>query len=123
MAPCERVTGQDWRFIPSGAGVYLLQPVLGEADGLCLEGNRVAPGSTLGGAAFLADCVGASGQLWSVRSFDDGTFQLQTLFSQPDGTCLEGNRLGPDSTLGGAAFMAPCGNFTGELWFATALPA
>jgi len=54
--------------VPASAdfnGYYKLQTkFLGNKK--CLEGNRLAEDSTLGGAAFMDDCNNASGQIWKL---------------------------------------------------------
>lgn len=50
----------------------------------------------------------------------DVRYRLQTVFSEPQGRCLEGNGgVNPDSVLGGAAFMDTCQDVTGQLWIIT----
>jgi hypothetical protein len=45
----------------------------------------------------------------------NGYYKLQTKFLG-NKTCLEGNRLAEDSTLGGAAFMDDCKSASGQSW-------
>ena len=118
MEACQNVAGQEWRFVPQGGGRYWLQTRLGEAESKCLEGNDRGSGSTLQGAAFMDDCSSSAGQLWSVVADGAGTFRLRNGFSG-SARCLEGNRVGPGATLGGAALMRDCLDETGQFWFAT----
>jgi hypothetical protein len=86
-------------------------------DERCLESNGVGDGNAmLGGASFLDVCSGVSGQLWHLIPAADGYFQLQSQLHEADGNCLEGNSVGKDSFLGGAAFMDACQDATGQLW-------
>ncbi|WP_323771521.1 RICIN domain-containing protein [Antarctobacter sp.] len=114
MDTCQNVTGQMWKIQSQGNGWYRLKTIF-QGEGKCLEGNRYAPESTLGGAAFMDNCQNVSGQLWKIESQGDGWYRLKTQF-QGEGKCLEGNRYSPESTLGGAAFMDNCQNVSGQLW-------
>ena len=120
MDSCQNVTGQQWKFVPDVGGYYRMQTRFLEDEDKCLEGNQLDSSSTLGGAAFMDDCGNYSGQLWSIVPVGEGTFRLKTLF-QGETKCLEGNRVGANSTLGGGAFMAECGDFSGQIWFASEL--
>ncbi|SMF82265.1 hypothetical protein [Pseudobacteriovorax antillogorgiicola] len=95
---------------------YLLKTLF-RGDGECLEGNRFASSSTLGGAAFMSECRPFSGQIFRFEESGlDGYYLLKTEFLGDD-FCLEGNEFAPSSTLKGAAFMAPCDRpATGQLW-------
>lgn len=77
------------------------------AGNRCLEGNRVDSSSTLGGAAFMDACQDVSGQAWRFVA-DGGAYRMQTMFLEPEDTCLEGNEVAPGATLDGAAFMDDC---------------
>ncbi len=95
---------------------FRFQTVAG-GDALCLEGNRVAPGSVLGGAAFMDTCTGASGQLWQVITTDRAdVYRLQTQFLADVQACLEGNEPVEGAPLAGAAYMASCGPSDGQGW-------
>ena len=63
MDTCQNVSGQLWRFETAGDGWVRLKTQF-QGDGKCLEGNRFAPDSTLGGGAFMDNCQNVSGQLW-----------------------------------------------------------
>ena len=95
---------------------YKLTTMFLEKENKCLEGNRVARGSTLGGAAFMDNCQNVSGQLWKLVPAGNGYFRLKTQFLEKENKCLEGNRFAPTSTLKGAAFMDNCQNVSGQLW-------
>ena len=118
MEACQKVAGQEWKFIPREGGGYWLQTRLGEAESKCLEGNDRGLGSTLQGAAFMDDCSSSPGQLWSVVADDEDTFRLKNGFSGP-ARCLEGNRVTAGATLGGAALMRDCLYESGQFWSAT----
>ena len=45
-----------------------------------------------------------------------GYYRLQTMFLEKENKCLEGNKLGPNSVLKGAAFQDDCQNVSGQLW-------
>ncbi|MBA4383365.1 MAG: hypothetical protein C0410_01380 [Anaerolinea sp.] len=119
MNDCASPTaGQIWKLVPADEGYYSLQTMFLEAENKCLEGNRLADDSVLGGAAFMNDCASpTTGQLWKVVPADEGYYTLQTMFLEAENKCLEGNRLADDSVLGGAAFMNDCASpTTGQLW-------
>ncbi|MDE1462073.1 RICIN domain-containing protein [Spartinivicinus poritis] len=116
MDTCQNVTGQRWKLIPVGGEYFKLTTQFLESENKCLEGNKVAPGSTLGGAAFMDTCQNVTGQLWKKIPVGNGYFKLTTKFLENENKCLEGNRHAPESTLGGAAFMDNCQSVTGQLW-------
>jgi hypothetical protein len=117
MNTCQPFSGQIFKIEKANISGYFLLKTEFLGDGFCLEGNAFSPDSTLKGAAFMAPCdQPATGQMWRFERQSGGYVLLKTLF-QGDGKCLEGNRFAPDSTLGGAAFMAPCDRpATGQLW-------
>ncbi|MGB1257566.1 MAG: RICIN domain-containing protein [Thiolinea sp.] len=98
------------------SGYYKFQTMFLEKENKCLEGNKLAAGSTLGGAAFMDNCQNVSGQLWKFVPAGNGYYRLQTMFLEKENKCLEGNKVGSGSTLGGAAFMDNCQNVSGQLW-------
>lgn len=116
MDDCQNVSGQLWKAVEDQNGYFRLQTQFLENENKCLEGNRVAPGSTLGGAAFMDDCQNVSGQLWKMLPADNGYFRLTTMFLEGEGKCLESNRPAPGAYLGGGAFMDNCQNVSGQLW-------
>jgi hypothetical protein len=116
MDDCADVTGQFWKMIPADNGYFHLTTALLESRNKCLEGNRVANDSFLGGAAFMDDCTDLTGQLWKKVPADDNYFYLTTKFLESQSKCLEGNRVANDSFLGGAVFMDDCTGVTGQLW-------
>lgn len=66
MAACADDPAQQWLFTGSNVEYhYRLQNFAGGMD-FCLEGNKVASGAFLDGAAFLDSCKNVSGQLWRV---------------------------------------------------------
>lgn len=115
---CQDVTGQLWKFVPSSAsGYYRLKTMSLEDEGYCLEGNKIGPDSTLGGATFQDRCQDVSGQFWKVvPTKQNGYYRLQTMFLENENYCLEGNKIGPNSTLGGATFQDQCQDVSGQYW-------
>jgi hypothetical protein len=95
---------------------YQLQTMSQAPENKCFEGNRLGRNSTLGGAAFMADCQNASGQRWQFEDAGNGYYRMKTLYQGPQGKCFESNRVGRNSTLNGASFMANCKNASGQLW-------
>ena len=86
--------------------------------GECLEGN--GPDSPVhNGAAFMAPCQNASGQLWRAISNGDGTITLRNL-NFGDARCLESNWADAPVHDGGAS-MDTCQNVTGQMWRPTDL--
>ena len=88
-----------------------------ENKGYCLEGNKIGPNATLGGATFQDRCQNVTGQYWKVVPTSyAGYYRLQTMFLEKEDRCLEGNKIGPNSTLGGATFQDKCQNVSGQYW-------
>lgn len=87
-----------------------------QSEGKCLEGNRLASNSTLGGAAFMDNCQNVTGQMWKLVPQSNGYFRLQTKFLESQNKCLESNKVSRGATLGGAAFMDTCQNVSGQYW-------
>ncbi len=54
-----------WIAVDNGNGTFKLKSK-GAGDEMCLEGNRVADDSVLGGNAFMAPCNGSAGQNWII---------------------------------------------------------
>lgn len=119
MASGQDASGQQWRFINKDNGYYQLQSLFLEGANKCLEGNKFGADSTLGGAAFMADCADATVQLWSILDDGNDTFQLQTQFLEAENQCLDGNQVMDTAPLGGGAFMADCDQVAGHIWTAT----
>ena len=107
-------SSQNFQIISDG--YYKLQTLLSEGRGECLESNSLTTGATLDGATFMDTCADVTGQLWKLVPLGDGYVQLQSMLSEGRGECLEGNAVAATSTLEGASFMSPCGNFTGQAW-------
>lgn len=130
MDDCGNFTGQIWTatlesnfhfgepggFVPKQDVYYTLQTLLSQPRLECFESNFVDPASTLFGAAFMDGCGNFSGQQWKFVAENNGYYRLQSLFREPFNECLESSRLDPGLSLGGAARMDPCGNFSGQLW-------
>lgn len=108
----------DGRFEPQVPdGYFKLKSMFQEPNNRCLESNRVAPSSMLGGASFMDICQDVSGQLWKAMPASNGYFRLTSMFLETENMCLEGSKpFAPDDLLNGAARMDPCGNFKGQLW-------
>lgn len=115
MDRCQRVTGQLWSFKRTDDGYYRLQTAF-QGPHKCLEGNKFSPHSTLRGAAFMDTCQHVTGQLWKIQPAHGDFFTLTTKFREGDGECLEGNKVGPHSTLHGSAFMSHCLPYSGQLF-------
>ncbi len=116
MDDCQNVSGQLWKKIPADNGYFKLTTLFLEGQYKCLEGNQVTDGSVLGGAAFMDNCRNVSSQLWKVMPVGNGYYKLTTMFLEGQNKCLDGNRLAPESMLGGAAFMNDCQDVSGQLW-------
>lgn len=118
MDSCQKVTGQMWAFVVRPDGYFSLQTKFQQPDNKCLEGNKVAESSTLGGAAFMDTCQNVTGQMWKIVPLK-GTrtyFQLKTVFLEKENKCLDGNRYQQVSPLNGAAFMATCQEVPSQMW-------
>jgi len=114
---CQDVTGQTWRFVPAGDGLYRMQTLFLEDEGKCLESNSLAVNSVLDGAAYMDECVDSPGQLWSIVAVPEGSFQPRTVGGGPK--CFHGNQVAPGAVARGGAYMTDCTGEWGELWFAT----
>ena len=110
--------------VPQDEEYFALTTAFVECEKLFLEGNKVAAGADLGGAAFMAPPPStntvASGQLWKMIPAGGEYFALTTAFVEGDGLFLEGNKVAAGADLGGAAFMAQrfsSNTFSsGQLW-------
>lgn len=115
---CQNVSGQLWKVVPVGRGLFRLQSQYLEKEGYCLEGSKpFAAGDALKGAARMDPCGNFTGQYWRFLPKNDGYFQITNEFLEGENRCLEGST--PEAAgdpLGGAARMDPCGNFSGQLW-------
>lgn len=117
MDDCQDVTGQLWKIVPTDqAGYYRLQTMFLESENKCLEGNRRAEESVLGGGSFMDDCQGVTGQSFKFVDAGNGYYRIQTMFLEAENKCWEGNRLANASVLSGGAFMDDCQDVTGQLW-------
>ena len=58
MDDCSSVTGQNWKFVDNGNGLYRMQTELSEAANKCLDANAVYDGAVLGGQGTRGDAVG-----------------------------------------------------------------
>lgn len=117
MDDCQDVTGQLWKIVPTDdAGYYRLQTMFLESENKCLEGNRRADESVLGGGSFMDDCQNVTGQSFKFVDAGNGYYRIQTMFLEAENKCWEGNRLADASVLSGGAFMDDCQDVTGQLW-------
>ncbi len=107
---CDRVSGQQWTFVPAGDGYFKLQTMQLAEQKMCLEGGRGAADAS---PAMLRPCRDETGQFWKVVPANDGYFKLQTMFLEARNLCLEGGR-GADKNS--AADQQPCKAVTGQLW-------
>ena len=81
------------------------------------EGNRVCDTCTLGGAAFMSGDSGIpTGMQWKAKKLPNGYHHLTTVFQEPEGTVVNGNKLAPTSFLSGAAFMCPDKTSSATMW-------
>ena len=119
--------GMAWMAMPYSETVtdyFALTTRFVEGEGLYLNGNKVATGAYLGGAAYLAALSAsntfAPGQLWETLAGVNGYFGLTTRYVEAAGLVFEGNKVEPGYYLGGASFMASPpgpGQFaSGQLW-------
>ena len=94
-------------FTPQIGKLYKLKTQFQGPD-KCLEGNKRASTSTLGGAAFMDNCQRVSGQAWKFVPDRDykGYYRMKTVF-RGDDECFRANRFG-SKILGGASFMDQC---------------
>jgi carbonic anhydrase len=112
---CARLPTQQWEALPAADGSYFQLRTAADPT-LCLEGGRgIVAADYLGGAAHLAPCGDFTGQRWVATPLSDDVMVLQNQYAGPD-LCLEGNSVGPDSVLQGAAFMDACQNVAGQNW-------
>lgn len=112
---CAGLPSQQWEALPAADGSYFQLRTAADPT-LCLEGGRgIVEADYLGGAAHLAPCGDFTGQRWVATPLSDDVMVLQNQFAGPD-LCLEGNSVGPDSVLQGAAFMDACQNVAGQNW-------
>lgn len=59
------IDNMTWMAVDNGNGTFKLKSK-GAGGEMCLEGNRVAEDSVLGGNAFMAPCDGSAGQNWLI---------------------------------------------------------
>jgi hypothetical protein len=102
--------------IANTEGYYQLETMFLESENDCFNGNQIAEGATLGGAAFMDDCSEDEGEKWKVVPADGGYYHLQTQLSEGEKICLEGNQFVEGAFLNGAAFMDDCQDVAGQLW-------
>ena len=98
-------SGMQWKAKALPDGYHHLTTVFQEPAGKVLEGNTFSPSSFLGGAAYMSDGVTSTGAMWQAIPAGGGYYFLTTKLLESQDLVLEGNRVAPGSTLGGAAFM------------------
>ncbi len=116
MSKSNGATGQLWRLMPSVSGYFRLQTLFVEKENLFLEGNKMATGSTLGGAAFMSGEKKVTGESWKLLPAGNGYFRLTTQFLEKERLCLEANRIVANAPLQGAAHMVPFADSPAQLW-------
>jgi hypothetical protein len=98
------VSGQYWKFLPTGDGSYRLTALL-RGSGVCLD---IFDGGPDNNQPHLAPCANVPGQFWNIRA-EDGWVRLTTKL-RGGGMCLDIN---PDNNQ---PYLAPCANFSGQFW-------
>ena len=75
MDDCGNVAAMHWtiRRVKGYIKYFTMKTPFPAKHGECFEGNKVADGSTLDGAAFMSECAPFSGQMFYVVSVDVGT--------------------------------------------------
>jgi hypothetical protein len=101
------VSGQYWKFLPTGDGSYQLTTMFRGSD-MCLDIFNGGPDDN---QPHLAPCSNVSGQFWDIRA-DAGWVRLTTKF-RGGGMCLDIFSGGPDNNQ---PHLAPCANFSGQFW-------
>lgn len=95
---------------------YFITTRATEGDVKCLRGRDTKGFNNTNGAAVMTPCVPDEEQSWTLEPFSGDYYRLRTRAPHSAGLCLEGNGAKTTDDMGGAAFLAPCGNFTGQLW-------
>ena len=118
MDKCQDSPSQMWMFEKTDKRGWARLKTLSLGDSKCLVGKRFGNGP-LNGAAYMTECDNTAAQHWAVFPMqgDKKYFTLTTPFPLKHGECLEGNKVAPSSTLGGAAFMSRCASFTGQQFY------
>lgn len=129
MDNCQQVSGQAWKFVPDGdyEGYYRMKTAF-RGDDECFRANKFG-GPILGGASFMDQCkyptspssTLGSGQQWRIQPIVGTQYFTLTVrgrIRRNVSECLEGNEFAPTSTLQGAAFLAGCKPFTGQMFYA-----
>ena len=98
------VSGQNWRFMPTGDGSYRLTTEF-RGPKMCLDINPPT------NRPELRACGNFTGQFWQVVRSGDGV-RLTTAFRGPR-MCLD---IDPDSNQ---PELRPCGDFSGQSWTLT----
>ena len=102
--------------IAASGGYTHLTTMWVKNDNLCFESNKPQGQNDLSGGSFMTPCGNFTGQLWKLEIAGRGYYLLRSMFTEKENLCLEGNEPVTGASMGGAAFMAPCGNFSGQLW-------
>lgn len=147
MSDCREVPGQLWKLVPvadtSTAVARALVDAQGGAEGAayaliedtsvyyrlqtdaggaskCLDGNQVAEGAPVGGAAFTGACQDAAGQLWRLNPMPEpGQYHLQTQSLEEQLKCFDSNQPSSEEDgerFMGAAAMNDCAPDDAQVW-------
>jgi len=95
------VSGQNWRFIPTGDGSWRLTTEF-RGSRMCLDINPPT------NRPELRPCGNYTGQFWQIVR-EGGWVRFTTTFRGPD-MCLD---IDPDRNQ---PELRPCGNYSGQLW-------
>lgn len=121
---CSTAKASRWRAVPVANAKHANTFQLASVDipGQCLEGARGVMADHLnGGAAYLEACGAYTGQYWHISDRNGEYFKLRNEYADDHSAsngqrCLEGNRVDPNSVLGGASFMDTCQNVSGQFF-------
>src|SRR5262245_4128846 len=80
------------------------------------QGSLLVTSFPEAGQAAMIDWNEATQGFEIVDRIGPESYHLQTLSSEERGECFEGNAVTPGADVGGAAFMAPCADFSGQSW-------
>jgi len=107
LAHFQDVSGQYWKFSPTGDGWYRITSMF-RGSGMCLDIFNGGPDNN---EPHLAQCASFSGQFWSIR-WEGMWARLTTQFRGSD-MCLDIFNGGPKNDQ---PHLATCGHFSGQLW-------
>jgi Ricin-type beta-trefoil lectin domain len=101
------VSGQYWKFLPTGDGSYRLITML-RGTSMCLDIFNGGPNDN---QPHLAPCANVSGQFWNIRK--EGSWVRFTTKFRGEGMCLDIFNGGPNDNQ---PHLAPCANVSGQNW-------